>query len=198
MKDERLPNQDLQDLWKSQQPERIRMSLDQIREKAGKFERKIWCRNAREFIAAAVVIAFFSFELWRMPADLVLAKIGFGLIIAGTLYVVWHLHRRGSARTPPAEMGLTNGAEFFRRELVRQRDLLKSVWRWYLGPMVPGMVVAMVGMALKNPRHMHHYGWRVSAYGAFVALLFIFIGKLNAWAARRLQRQIDELDELNT
>jgi Flp pilus assembly protein TadB len=170
------------------------MSADQIRQRAVKFEKKIYWRNAREYVAAFVVVAFFAFELWRGPDPLTAA--GFALIIAGVLYLVWHLHRRGSVRTPPADLGLTSGVEFFRRELERQRDLVKSVWRWYLGPVAPGLIVVMVAAARANPGHLRHFGWFMVAYDLFATFVFVFIWRLNERAARKLQRQIDELDAL--
>ena len=41
--------------------------------------------------------------------------------------------------------------EFHRSELVRQRDLLRSVWWWYLLPFVPGMLLIPVGSSLDDP-----------------------------------------------
>jgi hypothetical protein len=170
------------------------MSAEQIRQRAVKFEKKIYWRNAREYLAAFVLVVFFAFELWRGPDPL--TATGFALIIAGVLYLVWQLHRRGSARTPPANLGLTSGVEFFRRELERQRDLVKSVWRWYLGPVAPGLIVVMVGAARVNPGHSRHFGWVAAASDLFVAFVFVFIWRLNERAARKLQRQIDELGAL--
>jgi hypothetical protein len=197
MKNESLPDRDLQNLWQRQPSEGVCMSVDQIRRRAVKFEKKIYWRNAREYVAALIAVAFFTFELWREPD--VLTGIGFALIIAGTLYVVWHLHRRGSPRTPPAELGLKSGVEFFRRELARQRDLLKSVWRWYLAPLAPGLVVVMVAAARANRGQLRHFGRFTVGYTLFVALalfVFLFIGRLNESAARKIQRQINELDTL--
>ncbi|HUI41934.1 MAG TPA: hypothetical protein VL523_08200 [Terriglobia bacterium] len=196
MTNESLPNRDLQSVWQNQPAEGIRMSVDEIRRRAGKFERKIYWRNAREYVAALVVVIFFGYEFWRTPDAL--SRVGFGLAIAGLLYLVWHLYRKGSSRGLPGEMGLASGVEFFRRELERQRDLVQHVWRWYLGPLVPGMIVLIVAFSRTNPGHMRHYGWFLGAYSALAALTFVFIAKLNERGARRLQRRIDELNALIT
>ena len=194
MRNESPPNNGLKNVWQSQRLEGTCMSADQIRQRAGKFEKKIYWRNAREYAAAFVVVGFCAFQLWRSPD--VLAGVGFVLVIAGMSYLVWQLHRQGSSRTPPAEMGLTSGADFFRRELERQRDLLQHVWQWYLGPLVPGLVVVMVAVARTNPRHLRHFGWIVAGYDLLVVLAFIFVWRLNVRAAHRLQRRIEELDAL--
>jgi Flp pilus assembly protein TadB len=194
MANEPLRNRDLQCVWQKQTPEEIRMSVDEIRLRARKLEKKIYWRNAREYIAAVAVVVFFGFELARTH-DLLMGT-GFGLIIAGMLYLMWQLHRQGSSRGMAAEMGLESGVDFFRRELERQRNLLQHVWRWYLAPLVPGLVVVTVAVGRKNPHHLHHYGWFLVAYSLLVALGFIFVWRLNERAARRLQRHIDELDAL--
>ena len=121
-----------------------------------------------------------------------LTRVACGLIIAGALYVMWRLHQRGASRNVPAEMGLASGLEFHRRELARQRDLLRSVWSWYLAPVIPGLVVLMLARARINPGHLRPIGLS----SALIALLFIFVWWLNHQAARRLQSRIDELNAL--
>ena len=166
------------------------MSVDEIRHRVGKFQEKVYWRNAREYVAALVVIVIFGFDFWRTSDAL--ARVACGLIIAGTLYVMWHLHERGASRSLPAEMGLASGLEFYRRELARQRDLVRSVAWWYLGPMIPGLVVLMVARARSSPGHLRPIGLS----SALVALVFVSAWWLNQRAARKLQRRIDEMNAL--
>ena len=166
------------------------MSIEEIRGRAGKFEKKIYWRNAREYVVALVMVVFFGFEFWRMPDAL--TRVGVGLMIAGLLYLVWQLRQRGSSRTLPEELGLATGLEFFRRELEKQRRLVANVWSWYLGPMVPGLVVLMVARARIAPGHLG----RVALSSAVIALVFVSVWWLNHWAARKLQSRIDELNAL--
>jgi len=194
MTNETPPNQDVRDVWQNQELEGIRMSIDEIRRKAGKFQKKILWRNGREYVAALVVVIFFGFQSWRTPDAM--TRVGFGLAIAGLLYVVWQLHHKGSSRSLPSEMGRASYLEFHRTELERQRDLLRSVWRWYLGPLVPGLAVLMVAVARTNPGHLRHLGAFLAGYYSVVVLAFFFIWRLNESAARRLQRRIDELDAM--
>jgi len=170
------------------------MSIDEIRQKARKYQRKIGLRNLREYVAALVVVVFFGFQLWHTTDAVV--RLGFAMIIASMFYIAYQLHRRGAARRPVAEMGAESWVEFHRRELERQRDLLGNIWSWYLGPIIPGWVVLMVGMARTNPGHLHHYGIFLSGFNLVTALVFVGLWKLNQRAARRLQHRIDELDAL--
>jgi hypothetical protein len=183
-----------QSVWQSQQEEGIRMSVEDIRRKAGKFHNRVVSRNVREYAAALMVAVFFGFQWWHTP-DL-LTRAGFALIIVGVAYVVWYLYQQGSARGVPAEMGLSSGVEFFKRELERQRDLVASVWRWYLGPMMPGWVVLMVALGRRNPGHVQHFALFFAVFNLVAAAFFVFVGWLNQRAAGKLQRKIDELDAL--
>jgi len=87
------------------------------------------------------------------------------------------------------EHGAMSCLEFHRSEIVRQRDLLRSVW-WYLLPPAPGVLLIAVGPALERPEL-----WAV-ALGAVsvIAVTFAGIGLLNQRVARKLQRRIDDLD----
>ena len=124
-----------------------------------------------------------------------LVRIGFGLLIAGIFYLIWHLLSKGSWRPLPEDAGLSSCIEFQRRQLEQQRDLVSSVWRWYLGPLIPGMAMLLVAFYHANPGHLKHPASVVLPEAVFFAVICIAIAKLNGNAARKLQRQIDELDE---
>ncbi len=175
-------------LWRNQPEEEGPMSVDEIRRRARKFEKTIRRRNFREYAAAVVVVIAFGVSAWRDTNMFVRA--GAGLTIAATVFIVSYLHRKGSAHAMPADLTLPDYLVFHRAELVRQRDLLQGVWVWYLLPFVPGMVLVVVGRTLDNPAT-----WpRALVASAVCALVFFGIGRLNQWAARKVQRTIDALD----
>ena len=186
------PPNDMRSLWQDQRTEPVKMSLAEIRKKAQKFQHRIRWRNLREYGAAVFVVAVFGFYIWHFHN--LFHRIGSGLVIAGTLYVVFQLYKRGSAKTMPADMALITCLDFHRRELERQRDLLRGIWWWYLGPLIPGLIVFTLGGATANPNHPLR-AWTLAASSAALgALVFFLIGALNQKCARKLQRQIDELD----
>lgn len=189
-----LPPNDWKDLWQSQPVERVTMSLEEIRRQAVSFQRKIRLRNLREYAAVAFIVVFFSFSIFKFPDGL--TRTGCALLIAGVLYVAWQLHRRGSAKAVAADMASETCIAFHRRELERQRDAVRAVWSWYLGPMVPGMAVIMLAGLLANPGHLAHPGRFVGAYAVVVALVFFLVGRMNQRAAHKLQRKIDALAEM--
>ena len=194
MENELRPD-DLGEVWRTQKVEHTQMTLDEIREKARKFKRTILFRNLREYVAIVIVVAFFGLSMGQYPP---LMRAGAGLIIAGVLYVAYQLHRRGSSKTAAADLAPASCLDSHRQELERQRDLLLGIWSWYLGPMIPGLVLLMVAVGMANPGHLKHAWVFEAEYSAVVALAFYFVARLNRRAARRLQRRIDELDAMQS
>jgi hypothetical protein len=191
------------DLWQSQPGERLRVSPEDLQRRMSKFERTIARRNLLEYVAAAFVITIFVYYAWMFPT--LLLRLGCGLLIVGTLYVVYQLHRRASARPVPADLGLRSCADFQRAELERQREALRSVWSWYLMPFLPGMFVFLSGLyefvrrIAQAAGRPFHAGIAVGALGfVAVGVLAVFVGiwRLNEWAANKLQAQIDQLTAL--
>lgn len=194
MKNDSPPMNRLASIWQHQQTEGIHMSAEDLRRRAKKFQRTVSWRNAREYIAAVVVVVFFGLEFWR--TNDILTRVGFALMIAGLVYLVWQLRRKGSSLDLPAESGLQSDLAFFKGQLERQRALLQGVWRWYLGPVIPGWVVLTVAFARTNPGHLPYFALVLTAFEILAASFFIFVWRLNQRAANRLQRQIEELDSL--
>ena len=190
-------------LWQSQPTEPRKINPEDLRRRMQRFERRIARRNLREYLAAAFVVCVFGYYTHLFP--MLLVRIGCAMVIAGTLYVMFELHRRASAEPAPAELALTSCVEFQRRQLERQRDALRSVWSWYLLPFVPGICVFLVGLFEFGVRTAHaagrsfNAGTIVVSFGlvsAVAAGVFFAVWKLNLRAARKLEAQIEELNAL--
>jgi len=188
MPNEPLPD-DIRDVWQNQPVEVTPMPLEEIRRKARQFEKRIGRRNVREYVGAAIAIAAFTFYIFKFPSPMIRA--GSALIIAGMICIAIQIYKRASPGTLPADAPLTESIAFHRSELVRQRDLLRSVLWWYIGPIIPGLVVFWAGI---TPRH--GAGWLVTALP--MVCIFALIVWANHRAAIRLERQIAELDSLES
>lgn len=173
-------------LWRDQPTEEIQPLTLEIIHARG-FQARVRRRNLVEYAACLLVIAVFSSYIVILPGSIL--KVASALTILGTLVVAWQLHRRGSARQAPA----TDALSFHRAELIRQRDALRSVWLWYLGPFVPGTLLFMAGMSALRPQASlaHHLALPVAT-----VIFFVFCWLRNLRGARRLQREIDDLDAL--
>jgi hypothetical protein len=180
----------VQKIWQDQPVEGIKMSAEEIRKRAGKFERKIRWRNRRESVGCLLVSGLFAYFLFDTHE--LLFRISYGLFIAAMIWIAIQLYRKGSIKSLPADLEASSSLQFFRRELERQRDAVRNVWPWYLAPLVPGYVMLTIAYVVSFPRPVRLIG--VGAFDLFMVLLFIGIWKMNLRAARCLQRSIDELN----
>jgi hypothetical protein len=178
---------DLRARWQNQPAEGGRMSLEEIRTQADRFQKRMRRTYNREQVAAITVIFWMAAYVWWLKP--VLFKVAAGLAIPATFLMLYQLRKRASPRTLPQDLGLTSSVAFLRNELERQRDARRTTWKWYLSPFFPSVLTFTIGFYFL-PR-----GGLVlsSIVGAMFVVDFVVIAKLNERAARRLQRQIDEL-----
>jgi hypothetical protein len=180
------PEDDIGRLWREQRGEDGPMSLEEIKVRAKKLGRIIRMRNLLEYGAAAVVVLVILRRM-AIATDPLLMRIGGWLILAAVGFVVYYMHTRGWVPTPATD-GIS--VAYYRAELVRQRDLLRSVWWWYLLPFVPGFLLVTIGRVAAEPERAPR-----AAVGAMIGLgITLGIGLLNDRAAKKIQRDIDALD----
>jgi hypothetical protein len=195
MREAAMPNDpglnDPRNLWQNQDEEgggKVTITLNDIRTRAARLERRIYWRNMREYGAGVLVVAAFTVQLWRGHGWQLAPPL---LLIVGTIYVMFQLHRRGGARSLPADAGLRASLDFHLRELGRQRDALHTVWLWYLLPFVPGFVAALFVKAAESGINA-----RLIVSGVVLVLLLFGAWGLNEWTARKIDRRIQELRKM--
>ena len=187
-----MPNElnpkDPRNLWQSQERENVTITLEEIRLRAARFERRIWWRNFREYAAGVLLIAWILASLHLLHG---LDLLGPVLLLAGVVYIMIQLRPRGTARSLPADADTRSSVEFHRLELERQRDALRTVWRWYLLPLVPGLAAIFAVAAIKR-------GVNARLIGSIIVGVLVFVGvwALNQWGARKLNRKIQELHRM--
>lgn len=181
-----MSNDPVKSLWQTQQVAPVHFSQQELQKKSRSLHWRVSARNAFEYLACMLVIAGFGSYLHEFPQPLL--RLGSALVILGTLYVAWQIHRRASdAPASPALPGLL----YHRQQLERQRDALRSVWAWYIGPLVPGMVVFRWGVETQLDASAP-FARGLGANLAIAAVLLIVV-LINLYTASRLQRQIDQL-----
>ena len=190
MQDETIPD-DMRSVWQSQGSGTTPPPLEEIRGQAGKFRSEIAGRNFREYLVAGGLMLYFAYLAWTARMEMM--RVGYVLMIAGLVDVVWQLHRRASAGPAPVDLGGKSCLAFYRAELERQRDALRAVWRWYLGPLAPGLAVIAAAGCLAGFRHSALAGCVATVFAGLAALVLWSLGRINQKAAAKLQRQIDGL-----
>ena len=162
--------------------------------RATSFEKAIRRRNLVEYTAAALVIAVFGLTglffaktgEWTMLAAV-------ALTIAGAIFVTAKLHRDGSVQERLPEIACK---DHLKAQLIRQRDLLRSVPTWYLLPFVPGILGFYLAV---TARMAEHQGWPAALEGvsfklAATVAFFVLVWWLNHRTARRLDREIEAIN----
>ena len=164
-------------------------SLEQVRTKAARFDRRIRIRNGIEYGAGVIVFVVFLAYVIFLPGFWV--KVASVLIIIGLCISMWQFHRRASLLRAPDDAPASALLKHHRRSLARQRDALRSIFWWYLLPYIPGLLLFLA--AIKPPPGRE---WAVLVVAAFILLVLLSIWYANQRGAAKLQRQIDELDSM--
>jgi len=195
MTDSNITPGDLRSLWQTMPTTPVAITADEMRMRATAFQRQVRQRNLVEYVAAAFVTVIFGwYATFPIPATPLWPAANI-MIIAGVVVVVLNLHCLARATTLPDNTTAANLIDFQRRELIRQRDALKSVWLWYIGPMVPGLIVWFIAVGVGMPG-LAPVRALIGLGGAAVVSLLVFglIILLNLLGASRLQRMIDDID----
>jgi hypothetical protein len=172
-------------LWQKQANQEHMMPLDEIRTKAERLDRKTRRWRGATTVLVILLVIIEAWQVWR--GEGMLERAGDLLTIAAFVYIAYRYHKHRLA-APPVALGRTNSVDFYRAELVRQRNLSKDGWG-YLLPFVPGVALALLGDWFENRPTSH-----IIAIVAFGVALFLGIAWWNAHTARTLQDEIDGLD----
>ena len=160
------------------------MSIDDLRSRAARFERKLRRTNVATAALVAALIGVEFWQVWRSPE--LLERVGDLLTVAAFVYVGYRFRGYATVQSMPAGLGLTASVDFYRTQLARQRDLANKPWRFF-AVFIPGVGLSLLGGALDQSAA------RTVALAAAGVALFVTIAWLTRRGARRLQDEIDEL-----
>lgn len=179
-------------LWMQQNRDAAPLDSEALARADTRFRRSIRWRDGMEHVAGLLGIGVFAHTAVQVPDWGV--RVGCAAIIVGVLIVLRNLWGLRPMR-PGSALG-TPSLSFHRANLVRQRDALAGIWRWYLAPVMPGIVLLLLAVLRVSAQHMPLWA-AVLAIGLAalpIAIVFWGIHRLNRIGARRLQTMIDALD----
>ncbi|MER8523158.1 hypothetical protein NKH56_28010 [Mesorhizobium sp. M1076] len=177
--------------WKEQPVTTATINLNEIKARHAALSRTTKRRNTLEYVAGGVAVAFLlvmsvvTFLAAHTVADWVVGA-GFATLALGMVIVGLHIFRK-STRTD-ADMA-ASGIDYLTFRLERERDLLRSAWLWYVGPMVPGFVLVYLGYWMANPERPIF----ALVGGSLTFAFLVFVVILNRRAARRIETEIRSL-----
>ena len=162
------------------------MPLDDIRTKAERLDTKTRRWRVATAVLVILLVIVEAWQVWR--GEEMLERAGDLLTIAAFVYIAYR-YRKQRLAAPPVALGRTNSVDFYRAELVRQRDLSKDSWGFLL-PFVPGVALALFGRGLgERPTSQNS-----RASSSSVSRCSLAVAWWIAHTARKLQNEIDALD----
>lgn len=179
-------------LWAQQHNDAVPLDAEALARADTRFRRRIRRRDSVEYVAGLLASGVFVNTAIQTPDWGV--RIGCAAIILGALVVMRNLWK---LRPKPTETAFGSPSlAFYRANLVTQRDALATVWRWYLAPVVPGMVLFLLAVLRASAQHMPFWAALLVITGVALPVVGVFWGihRLNRVGARRLQAMIDALD----
>jgi hypothetical protein len=185
------PMNDPRNIWQNQPKEPFKMSVDEMRHRAQRFQMKARFIVAYSIVLGLSVCFFFAWNSAR--AHEVLPRMGFGLLSLWGIYAAYQAYKWVWPRTLAPDAAVSTSLEFYRGELERRRDYTRHVWRrsgltfCFLG--LAMVVVPPLITALDNPRLL------LNAAPFFVLLFVWFVAFFfqKKRGQKKLQQEIDEL-----
>jgi hypothetical protein len=173
--------------WQSQVPAMTPLTSSLLRRAARRFDRRSHFEDVLAIAFQIAMAAFFGAA--ARFGEVTLCRIGCALFAAGTLYTSYRYVAACWKDWSPAERA-TECFGFYRRQLIRRRDLSLGYARWGSLPVAPGVAIASVGWILAEPRR-----WpEALGIALFWAGLQIAVQRKQRYTAAHLQKEIDLLD----
>lgn len=139
---------ELMKIWKSSANqeqvkfEKSRLMID-LQSKMDSLHRSIKVRDLSEMIAAIIVIPIFAFYIYYIPFTL--SKVASGLIIFWVVFVVVHLRKAKKHKPSSFNEVYIKYLHETRDYLNVQKDLLDSVFSWYILPFLVLIFLFLLG-----------------------------------------------------
>ena len=111
--------------------------------------------------------------------------------VSFVIFLLYRLNRHVAAQASSSGAGVLDTLRFHRRQLERQRDYRRGVWRWAAVGLLPGLVLQVASL-IRDSLPVWQIALLVGVLAVAVALEYA-IGKYRAGLS---QREIDALDSL--
>jgi hypothetical protein len=185
---------DVGTIWRNQPEEELAVNLEQIVKR--RTEELSSSTRSEIVMSVGAALLFVGVMVWRFaPTYERLQEVGFAAVIAWTVISMYRFRGRIWRRNPSRPDAIAATClEYYRKELERRRDHLTNAWLWH-GPLFLAcatfIAILTRGKALQPFRNVV----------PLVVLLAVWTG-FGIWRryrqARELQREIDELEPLDT
>jgi hypothetical protein len=181
---------DLRALWRDQPTKEIpEMTIEVLRERSGRLARKVATRKWSETIAGAVCMLLLAALGLHVPGAPLL-QLACALLVVGEGVVIAGLWRRSAPAPAPVSAATAELLGYYRGELARERDLLKTMAAWYLAPVAPGLFLFPLGACAALGVPMLAVGVVATVSTAITCVILVALYRRSA---RRIARELEAL-----
>lgn len=192
-----MTNEELKDLWSQQSGPEKPITIPpefiwRLAQESARFERTIFWRDAREWLATAFVAGVFLFEAFHYRPIHWLPIVAAVIACLPMTYVAF---RRQKGPAPEASQSLTNHLRDSIARVQHQIGLLRSVLWWYLAPLALSVMIIRLDRvhSIRGTADTGNYSVAALLLGAAV---FFGIWELNQHAVRKhLEPRVHELEK---
>jgi hypothetical protein len=190
-----LPGDGPKNIWLNQRTEASTMTLKLIQQRSRDLRAKTRRKLLGTLAGPLAASLFYVFAMKEFaPLRQTLQPL-FAFALAWSLAGLYFLNRGMWSAVMPGNAGLNTGLEFCRREIERQRDLLRRVLLWSFGPVLLAIGTFILALAMVGTRDRGIFPNGLP----FLILVVVwivgyFIVRLRE--QRELQREIDELNDI--
>jgi hypothetical protein len=190
-----LPGDSLKNIWLNQPTETPTMTLKLIQQKSRDLRAKTRRTLLGTLAGPLAAGLFYAFGMKEFaPLREVLQPL-FAFALAWSLAGLYFLNRGMWSTVMPGDAGLNTGLEFCRREIERQRDLVRRVLLWSFGPVMLAIGTLILALAMVSTKDRGLFPNGLPFLIAIVVwVVAYFIIRLRE--QRQLQQEIDELNDI--
>jgi hypothetical protein len=190
-----LPGDGPKKIWLSQPTETPTMTLKLIQQRSRDLHAKTRRKLLGTLAGPLAASFFYAFGMKEFAPLRQVLQPPFALALAWSLAGLYILNRGMWSAVVPGDAGLSTGLEFCRREVERQRNLLRRVLLWSFGPVLLAIGTLILALSLVGTRDRGIFPNGLP----FLILIVVwivgyFIVRLRD--QRELQREIDELNNI--
>ncbi len=190
-----LPGDGPKNVWLNQPTEKPTMTLRLIQQRSRNLRRTTRKKLLGTLTGPLAAGLFCGFGMREFASLRQVLQPLFAFALAWSLIGLYFLNRRMWSAEMPADAGLSSGLEFCRMEIEKQRDLLRRVLLWSLGPMLLTIGTFILALAMVGTRDR-----RIIPNGLpFLILIVVWIVAyfiIRLRERRALQGELDELSEI--
>jgi hypothetical protein len=184
--------------WRNQPTEPSIMTLEKIRQMTQELHAKTRRQMIGNLILPIAVCAFYGYGIAKLSNPVL--RTVFACAIAWSLAGQYFLNRGMWQAMLPGDAALSTGLESYRREVERQRSLFGRFMLWQFGPLmfaIATLILLILTLGIGNRgMPLNEALLKMSPFLTLMAIWIVSFFVIRMRAQRQLQREIDELNEI--